>query len=564
MSSAGDQAHLAGYRPSVATLVVATLTIGLLEMVLPITMLQVYDRVIPNHSEHTLTVLLICAAGLMLLDGILRYARGALMAYSGMVYSHRMARRAVEGIMAGDGREQSRRGPSENLSDLAAVKSMREFENGSTLVMMVEFLIIPAIIGLIAVIAGPLALVPATLFIGFVLASLHNGRRLGEAARARATTDDTRFNFMIEILRSIHSVKGLALEERATRTYERLKLDSSLANRGVSRALTRTFDTSTTFSSIMIFAILSIGAFMVLRGWISVGAMIASVLLSGRILQPLQRALALYARRKDIELDRQKARRVLGTPALRGALVAEPPENEGRLELRDVVARNPDESLLLDGASLSVAPGDVVSLVTRTAREQTAIMKLICGLWMPDEGTVLVNGCPTSSLSPEVLSRQVAYLQPEPTLYRGSIIDNLTRFGATSRSDALYIARLLDMEADIAALPSGLDTRLRGDSADPIPPGLRQRIALARQLAPRPRLILFDSADTGLDRQSYTAVCELLGRLRGRVGIVLASEDPRLQALATRTVRHEEGRFAEAPLVAPRNVSVTRYRELRI
>lgn len=546
------------------TLAAASAAAMVFELVVPIAILQVYDRVIPNASVESLIVLIIGASVLLGLDFLVRYARHSIISHSSAAAAHRLSRIAIERVAHGDVRQISRRGAGENLALLGAVRATKDQASGQRIVTFTELLLIPLVIGVIAVMAGPLAFVPTAAIALFALVSLWNGMSLGKAISARSSVDSERFDFIFSTLRSIQTVKSLSLEDLWRRKYERRKLDACVSNHEVSNALTRTFDAAACFSTFTTFSILLTGAIMVVEGWITVGALIASVILSGRIAQPVQRSLAYFVRSRDVEIEREKAREMLATPSLHSGLTDTAGENEGRLELNGVSYATPAGGALLSGADLSVRPGQCLVLDTEDPITQSELLKLMAGLRIPDEGDVLLNGVRTDALSFTIRARQAGYLPREAVIYRGTVLQNLTRFGESSLDDVLYVARLLDLESDVALLPGGLETVLRGDSADHIPPGMKQRIAIARQLAPRPRLILFDDADTGLDRRSFDAVQKLFVRLKGKATLILATSDQNLRALAETRIEIADGRFVTSEIKAKGDLEVARYREVRL
>ncbi|WOI56221.1 ABC transporter ATP-binding protein [Palleronia sp. LCG004] len=546
------------------TLIAATLCITALELVLPVVVLQVYDRILPNMSTETLRILVLGAAALMIVDVVLRFCRSELIARNGAAFAHRAGLLAMGTVLAGNRGGDPVRSSANGTALLSAVRAMKDGNSGQTLVTAFELILAPIAIVLIAAIAGPLALVPLVtlaIFAGFALA---NGRSFAKTLAHRDQCDGLRFDFVIQALRSVHSIKAMAMEDWFLRRYECLKRDSCETTYGVARNLTRGFDVVASFSTLLTLSIVVGGALMVLAGQITVGAMIASVILSGRIGQPVQKALALYVRRHDFDNARQRANSLLFVPVPERPAPSEPPANTGSLRLLGFSCGNDDDPDRVDCADLRIEPGDLCLLETASGNSPSALFRAIAGLDRPNNGEVLLNDREPHLLPENIRAAQVAFLQRDGVIYRGTLMDNLSSFGRSPLTDVFYVARLLGLEADIAALPRGLDTPLDGSGSDPIPPGLKQRATLVRQLAPRPRLILFDHADTGLDRRSYTAVYELFTRLKGRATIVLTTRDRNMRDLATRHLRIAGGRIEEVPIVAPRSLALSTYRELRI
>jgi ABC-type iron transport system FetAB ATPase subunit len=153
----------------------------------------------------------------------------------------------------------------------------------------------------------------------------------------------------------------------------------------------------------------------------------------------------------------------------------------------------------------------------------------------------MVNGKPLDTYGPADHNRILTYLSADNRLFDGTIQDNVTRFGEVTPEAAYEVARLLGIDKRLDELPGGMQTPV-GDSAGGIvPPGLERQIALLRGLSHRPRMILFDHGDQGLDRDGYARLISFFGQVRGMATIVIASEDANLTSLADRAFILEDG-----------------------
>ena len=128
--------------------------------------------------------------------------------------------------------------------------------------------------------------------------------------------------------------------------------------------------------------------------------------------------------------------------------------------------------------------------------------------------------------------RHIALVENSSTIFRGTIRDNLTRFGLVSEDEVRSIGEWLGIDSIIADLPAGLNTFLEGSDSDSLPPGLKQKIAIARALAPRPKIILFDNAEQAIDLKGYHELYRLLGRIKGRATMIIMSDDMNFRSLA--------------------------------
>lgn len=548
--------------PISRTALAATVAIIGLEFVLPVTVLQVYDRVIPSGGGPTLTVIA-CAAGMLLVtECILRFARTTILAFQDAVFTHRVSVEAV-GLLMRSRRADTIQTPGTLLSILSAVRAFRDTAKTHRFVSYAELSIVPLALLLIALIAGWLVVVPALCIVVCAAMSWRDSQKLAARVGDRGLADDARFDFMIDVLHAIHSIKSLAMEDRMIRRYESLKLGSSGAGRQVADALTASYDRLAGLGMLMSALLLSLGAFLVMRGQLSAGALIATMIVSGRIMPPLQRMLGLGLHRKSTVAEARKAGAALASRPLTTTAIEGDVSNLGELKLHDVSFVSAGK-IILSRADFNFPVGEMVWLDIVDFETRAAVYRLLAGITLPDSGRVEVDGMPAGLLTDDARMRSIAFLQADPVTYSGTIMANLSRFGASTLTDVLYVARLLRLDRDLATLPRGLDTELRGDQSDGIPPGLRQRVAMCRQLAPRPRLILFDNADSGLDRSSYVAIHSLLSRLRGKATIILSSADPALQALARRRVILSDGRLLAEDLPRGAIPDVVRYRELRM
>ncbi|SLN69377.1 Toxin RTX-I translocation ATP-binding protein [Aquimixticola soesokkakensis] len=550
-------------------LIAATISIVIFELIIPLTVQQVYDRFIPNQSLSSLNVLVAIALLCLCAEAFLRWARSVLLGLQGASFAHRAGCQVMGSLLSGRIETAQKQGVGGKLALLNLVRSYREEGSGQRIIVLAEIVIIPLTLGLIAMIAGRLVLVPLGLILLFVIYTLIAGSALFDAKQRRQSSDASRIDLMVEILGATQTIKALSVERNMVGLYEQKKYASSLDHLEVSRRQTFLFDLTNSFSTLLIFSVILFGAYLTVEGNITVGAMIASIILSGRAMPPLQKALGMLNRRQEHQVEAKQVEALLSVvPATNALPRDECPENMGLFALSALTLHHEhqtaDHPLLIDSATLDFPRFEMSVLQGAPHGALTRVFRAFSGLHSADSGAVLLNGQPITTLPESVRTRQVAYLKSDTTLYRGTIMDNLSRFGMIPTSDVLFIAKQLRLDEDLSVLSRGFDTFLRGDGGDPVPPGMRQRLALARALAPRPKVILFNHADTGLDRRSYTALFELFARLRGHATVVLASNDNTLCGLAQHRYTLDAGHLRAERMQETQKLAVTSYRELRV
>jgi ATP-binding cassette subfamily C protein LapB len=221
--------------------------------------------------------------------------------------------------------------------------------------------------------------------------------------------------------------------------------------------------------------------------------------------------------------------------------------------------------MILNNVNLDLKLGDVISISGDKSCGKSTLLKLITGLYSPGRGSILVNGKSASKFPARELIRHVGYLAMEGAIFKGTIAENLTAFGEIPENQVQEVVGLLGLDKEIEKLPAGYETNLDGSETDVIPPGLKQRIAIARVLSTKPRIILFDNADRSLDKEGYNQVYKLLARLKGKATMIICSDDRNILRLAMHDYVLVDGTLKPKESIGDSKLyDVTPYRRLRI
>ncbi len=528
------------------TLVLSTIAINLLALAVPILSLQVYDRILRNHSVETLQVLVAAVCLAIVLDVVLRIGRAYLIGNNGAAYVHRMSTSAMEHHVNSLRRGSLGETVAEGLSSVGAIRSMRDFHSGHSLTVAVDLMFVPVYLGLIWYVGGWLVMVPIAVVGAFAAMSGITGIELKKQFMVRKSLDDERYNFLIRTLNAIHSVKAFAAEYLQLRNYEAFHEKSCQANHRLSTISTRSFGNATLFSQIMIALVIAAGAYAAVNGHITTGALIAVMLVSGRIMQPIQRGLMLWVQYQDFQIARQTAQMVFDLPLIDFEPSERQPENTGYLQARGVAFRFDDaDTDCLEGIDLDLRRGEAIHIGGATGSGKSTLLRVLAGVHQPTGGEILIDDVDLRNVTPERIQRSIGYLSHRSTIFRGTIRDNITRFGSVPFAEALEVISALGLKQEFSALPHGFDTRLSGTVADPISPGVKQMITLLRALVCKPRIILFDNADLSLDRTSYQRLYRILAAIKPHVALVVVANDQNFISLAERHYDLIDGRLVE-------------------
>lgn len=526
---------------------IASLAINLLSLGLPVVLLQVYDRILPNSATETLGLLVTGLCVVLLLDGVLRMARSYITGWGGARYEHGAGCAAMDRLLASDIRTYESEAPGVHLDRLNAIDTLRDFHAGQAKLLIVDLPFIVIFLGLIHLIGGPLILVPIGLILILLGVSVILGRKLKSTLEERSTLDDRRYNFIIEVLNGVHTVKALAMEALLQRRYERLQESGAASTYRVTFLSNMAQGLGAFFSNLTMVAVATVGATFVITEQLSIGGLAACTMLAGRSVQPILRALGLWTQLQSIAVARRRVDVLFELPRESSAKARHPGRIKGAVTLDKLSFRYDENSpLLLKEVSLRVRPGEVVAITGGTGNGKSSLLMLVIRALRPTEGRVLIDDACISDIDPHELRRQVAYLSQSSSLMQGTILENLASFRGIADVEAgLAAAHLLKLDEVVNRLPAGLETRVGDGAHDALPVGVKQGICLARALAGNPGVILFDEANSSLDAKSDKILKDALASLKGGPSMIMVSHRPSYLALADRIFELSDGQLVE-------------------
>lgn len=539
--------------PKAATMA-ASAASGLLALGLPIVVLQIYDRVLPNRAVATLGALAVTLLIIMLVDLALRLLRADLIGWAAARYEHRLGCLLTQSLLNGQLLALDGDGPGVHASRLSAIDTIKAFYAGAATSVLVELPLVLISLLLVAALGGVLVCVPLAFLAAFLATGALLGRALHRSLSTRSLLDERRLNFLIELLTGIHSVKALALEEQMQRRYERLfnGVDPAVHRSAALATLLRGISES--FAQAHVVAVAAAAAWLVIANQLTLGEMAACTLLCGRTLQPVMQALGLWSQYQGVRVARQRLKTGLSLPAEQRGTFRREPTGEFTLEAVGLTYKRSRQPVFND-LSLHVRAGECVGISGQDGMGKTTLVNLITGLVTPDQGRILFDGVPLDIWDRAWLRSRIGVASERSVRFDGTLLDNLTLFqGGAMAVDQAALLNRLGIEDGVARLAHGWQTPVQAGSCD-APEDLLQRIGIARVLLRQPRLMIFDDANDGLDHAGDQRMVELLRDLKGRITIILIAQRPSILALADRRLVLDHGhlrpRDAAPTIVAP-------------
>lgn len=525
-------------RPHFIAGAIFSLFINILFLAPAIYMLQVYDRVVATGGKTTLLFITIALAlGLMTLAA-LDAIRNRLLVRASMRLDALLAPKILKRMMA---RHSS-----------AAVPAMRDFETirqaiGSPvagamfdvpwfpLFLLVAFLL-HFWIGVLAVIAS------AVLF--FV--AWRNQRATAETMQVATQAMAASQSAAQTVALNNDTVRALGMV--GTMVHRQLEHRAFGLNRLADAQFTggRYAATSRFLRLFVQSAALGLGALLAIAGYISSGAIVAASILLSRALQPVESVISGWPTITGAHAALRRLADVMsGVPPER--IYTRLPEPTGRVEIDQVGLRGPDGRPILLGVSFEVSPGEMLGIIGPSGAGKTTLAKILAGAIPAEAGTVRIDGAQYADWEPDALARHIGYLPQEPSLFEGTIKQNISRFADGSNGEdvdvlAVEAAKAAGVHDMILKLPKGYDTPL-GPLGHGLSSGQAQRVALARALYGNPVLLVFDEPNAFLDSDGEAALLRsLAGALNRGAAVVMIAHRRSILAGAKRLLVLEGGR----------------------
>ena len=527
----------------------AAVLINIFALVTSLFSMVIYDRVVPNNAMASLTALSIGFAIVVIFDFVLKTLRAYFVDIAGADIDHKIGETVFAKILSM--RLDLKKGSTGALAGLMReLEALRDFFASATISTLVDVPFLLLTVFVIWAIGGKVVLVLVVIIPIVLLAGWATNPALERLSARTMREGLSKQSVLVETIGGLEMVKAAGAGDLLTQrwlTAVRQQSDSSLRQRLVS---TLAITVAGSASTVSYAAVVIVGVNLIASQQLTTGGLIACSLLSGRAIAPLAQISQLLTR---MSATRTAYRQI-------NAMMAQPSEGpagealklgklQGRIEFRNVTFRYPGASEnALNGVSFVIEPGERIALLGRVGSGKSTITRLILGLYPPSDGLVMVDGTDIRQLDPAELRRRVGSAMQDSVLISGSVRDNIA-LGRRAVDDAEMIraAELSGTHQFMGQIANGYDLKL-ADRGEGLSGGQRQSIAIARALAGKPQLLVFDEPSSSMDTQTESGLIERLGReVQGRT-FVLVTHRPTLLALVQRVMVLDRGKvMADGP-----------------
>jgi ATP-binding cassette subfamily C protein LapB len=509
-------------------LFILSLATSIATIVPPIAVLQMFDSTM--ESQNLLNMEYLIAIGILavLAEIALRMFRSYLIGWSGASQEHATYLHVIKQLLNAKDYTKIHSNLGQNWNYISSISRMNEFYSGQSLATLADLPFLIVIISCMYYLFWQIALVPIIFIILMAWKILNTDKDLNGIIENKELNDKQKLHFLMSVFDGTNSIKSTGYEDKFCRRYE----DFASTEAEYHYKLTRIALDNNQFAKLYTFASLILIAIIGFINEQSVGIVFACIMLNSKVTHPLQRLLELWVRIKGFRVFKDHVVSITQIPN-KNINAEATVETEGLIEIKDVsFAFNEKSNLIFHHLNVVVNRGETVAISGGFGSGKSTLLMLFAGLVTPISGSIILDEEDLDSYPTHELTKHIGYLPISPIIYKGSVLDNITGFGSCSMSEALEISHYLGIDEEVSLLPNGYDTLIEGGDGDTISYNLQQLITIARSLAKKPKVILYDHADEYLTRDSYFKLYRLLGRIKSRVALIMVTEDRNLLNLA--------------------------------
>jgi ATP-binding cassette subfamily C protein LapB len=530
---------------------IAALIVNVLALASPLFIMNVYDRVVPNGAIASLLALSVGMGIAVLFDFVLRLVRSRIIDMTGKKLDVIMASNIFEHVLS---IKMAQRPTSVGIlaNQIREFDSVREFFTSGTVVSVTDLVFAVLFIAVLFMIGGalawiPLAMLPLMILVGFCLQW-----PLERAMRRLQAESAARHGVLVESLTGIETVRATAAEARMQNAWERSVAATARSGEDVHFWSSLALTSASTAQQLNYLLMVIVGVFLILDGKITVGVLVASTMLSGRVLAPIAGIATVITRAAQTYITLKAINRVMSLERERppGRIYVSRQVKIGSVTFDNVTFRYPNSNEnALEKISFQIAGGERVGIIGRVGSGKTTVGRLLTGFYEPLDGKICIDDVDTRQYDPADLRTGVGFLLQDTDLFFGKIRDNIA-FGKPSATDEeiLEAARLAGVENFIAGHPLGYDMPI-AEGGRSLSGGQKQAIGLARTLIRRPKVLFLDEPTAHFDVRSEAEFLERLKTLAEQnLTIMISTHRLSLLSFVDRILVFERGKLvADGP-----------------
>lgn len=533
--------------PMYREVVVSSLFVNMLALAVPVFTMQVYDRVIFTAGLTTLQGLSIGMLVVLAFDFFLRQTRSRIMQRAALRIDVTVGQRMFNKVMALPLTELEGKQAAFWQATFRDVETVRNTLSGPSALLLVDLPFAVLFLGLIILIAQPVAWTLAVILPAFVFLAWRSASDLGTSAAAEKESGYGRDVMLAEIIAGRTTVKALALDDDIRPLWESKQADS------IKKSVTRGGKADTyqnygaelaTFSTI---AMTTVGALAIIDLNLTMGALISANMLTGRILGPFNQLVGSWRTFSSFLQAVERLGGVLAMPEERQEIAIKLDRPRGHVTFDQIsFSYGPNSPKVLDGVRLHIEPGKLIAIVGANGSGKTTLVKVLQGLYRPSTGRVLLDGADINQFTRRELASWMGYVPQDAFLFSTTIRDNIVKGHADATDEQIVAAaKLSGLHDFVIDYPDGYGTNI-GEGGRTLSGGLRQRLTITRALLGDPPILILDEPSSNLDRDGETELVSTLKNLANDHTVIVISHSPSLLSSCDLVLVMQKGRVVRS------------------
>ena len=524
--------------------ILASIFINIFALITSVYIMVIYDRIIPNNAISSLISIIIGVLFVICMDFSMKMLRGYFLDMAGKQIDSSSSSDIFQKIVGYD-LSKAPKFSGELVSVVREFETFREFFNSITLTSLVDFPFIIVFLTVMYGIGGNIAFVPGlvvpiVIIFGILIQPML--RQISEDSQQNGQAKQTVLGEMINGLETVKTVSGGTVLKKRWMNAVDAQSKTSIKSRIFTQLALNFAGIGQQLSQV---GIIGFGVLAVSSGDLSMGALIACTILSGRTLAPLGQIGGLMGRLNSAKAAYHSVTKFMLEASREEVAKDYFPRDkiEGSIEFSHVdFSYSDDSQIIFNDLNLKINSGEKVAIIGRIGSGKTTILKLILGLYQPNNGSMLIDGANIQQIRPDDIRRQFGVVMQNTYLFSGSIRDNigfgLDKISTDEIDEASNIAGVSDFTK---LMSNGLDYQLSEGGKD-LSGGQRQAIALARAIVRKPAVILLDEPTSAMDLTSERAIIKNLKSYFTKQTLVVVTHRMSLLQLVDRVIAVDDGK----------------------
>ncbi len=533
--------------PALREVLVMALFVNILALAVPVFVLQVYDRVVYHAGLSTLQGLVIGMAAVLVFDYVLRQARARVMQTVALRIDVVVGRRLFDKLMSLPLQVLESRPAAYWQALFRDVDVVRNTVSGASALLIADLPFAVLFLALTLVIAAPIAWVLLVILPLFLFVAWRSGNTMATANRDERESVLARDGLIAEMIVGRTTIKALALD-RAMRPYWEERHADNIERAAVRGAKADGYASlGTTLTMLTTVALTTVGAVAIINQQLTIGALIATNMLSGRLLGPFNQLVGTWRTYAGFRQAIERLGHVFNIASERQTGEIELPRPLGEITLEDVAFSYSESARpVVDKVSVTFPVGGVHALIGRNGSGKSTLLKLAQGLYPPSKGRVLLDGADVAQFTRTELARWIGYVPQECVVFAGTLRNNIGhRKPEATDEEIIEAATAAGVHEFIIDLPDGYASEI-GEAGQRLSAGQRQRIAIARALVGDPPVLLLDEPSSSLDRQAEQELGNTIAAIGMTRTVVVVTHSPILLRVCKDIIALDRGRIALA------------------